>query len=89
MRSVRLRVLIFLVLLAPAIFVLRFLLTTRVGVGVAVLAMLLGLLVLLYRAMRTFALAVWELSGITADVIKQGLHRRDAGKESGHATRVL
>ncbi len=89
MRSVRLRVLVFLVLLAPAIFSVRFLLATRIGVGVAMLGMLLGLLVLLYRSMKTFAFAVWELSGITAEVIEQGLHRRDAGKESSHANRLL
>jgi len=89
MRSVRLRVLVFILLLAPAIFVVRFLLATRIGIAVAVLAMFLGLLVLLYRSMKTFALAVWELSGIAVEVLEQGFHRRDAGKESSHATRLL
>ncbi|HMF65006.1 MAG TPA: hypothetical protein VK608_13030 [Edaphobacter sp.] len=89
MRSLRLRALIFCALLVPFVASLRFLLTTRFGILAAAIAIVIGTLWLLYRSMKTMALAVWEVSGIVAQMIEDANRRRSAMKESSHATRLL
>ncbi len=89
MRSLRLRILLFCALLGPLVASLRFLITTRLGVLAAAIVIGIGILWLLYQGMKIMASAVWDLSGVVAQVIEDAYRRRSAMKESGHATRLL
>jgi hypothetical protein len=68
---------------------LRAILGTHLGILVIVLAIVFGLLWLLYLAMKAIALVVWELGGILAQLIGGAYRWRMAVKESSHATRLV
>lgn len=68
---------------------LRALLRTHVGIMVTDLAIMIGLLWLLYLAMKAIAQVVWQLSGILEQHIGDTYRWRMAVKESSHATRLL
>ncbi len=69
--------------------VLRFALGTRVGIVAATIAILVGILRLLFRSTKACAVALWSLSGTLAQGVEDRCLRRSAIKESRHATRVL
>jgi len=73
----------------PLVTSLRFLLATRLGILSATIAIVIGTLWMLYRSMKTMVLAVWEVSGIVAQMLENANRRRSAMKESSHATRLL
>jgi hypothetical protein len=80
---------LFCALLAPFIVLLRLLLATRFGLISAAVGVGIGVVWLLYRAMKTMAFALWEVSGLAVQFIEDVYQRRSAIKESSHATRLL
>ena len=89
MNMSRLQIAFFGIALAALVASVRFILGTHLGILVAVLAVVTGLLWLLYRAVLSVALAVWGVSGILAQLIEDTYRRRMAVKESSHAARLL
>jgi ABC-type methionine transport system permease subunit len=85
----RLRIVLFGIALATLVVFVRFVLGTHLGILGAVLAIVIGLLALLYRAVLSIALGFWEVSGTLAQLIEETYRRRTAVKESSHATRLL
>jgi hypothetical protein len=85
----RLQIVFFGIALAALVASLRFILGTHLGIFGAVLAIVIGLLSLLYRAALSIALVLWDVSGALAHHIEGTYRRRMAVKESSHATRFL
>jgi hypothetical protein len=85
----RLQIVFFGIALAAFVASVRAILATHPGMFGALLALVIGLLWLLYRALLSIALAAWEMSGILAQHIEDTYRRRMAVKESSHATRLL
>lgn len=89
MKVSRLQIVFFSIALVALVASVRFILATRLGIFGAFLAILIGLLWLLYRAVLSIALALWEANGILAQLVEDTYGRRTAVKESSHATRLL
>ena len=89
MKLSRLRIVFFGIALATLVVFVRFVLGTHLGILGAVLAIVIGLLALLYRAVLSIALGLWEMSGTLAELIEETYRRRIAVKESRHATRLF
>jgi hypothetical protein len=85
----RLQFVFFGIALSTFVAAVRVILATHLGMFGALLAIVLGLLWLLYRAVLSIALTLWEVSGILARLIEDTYRRRMAVKESSHATRLL
>ena len=85
----RLQIVFFGISLATLVASLRFIFGTHLGILGAVLAIVIGLLSLLYRAVLSIALVLWDVSGTLAQRIEDTYRRRMAVKESSHATRFL
>ena len=80
---------VFSIVLTAIVECLRLLLGTHLGRLVTVIAIVIGLLWLLYLAMKTVALVGWEVSGMLAQLIEHTYRQRISVKESNHATRLL
>lgn len=89
MKLSRLRIVFFGIALATLVVFVRSVLGTHLGILGAVLAIVIGQLALLYRAVLSIALGLWEVSGTLAELIEETYRRRTAVKESSHATRLF
>lgn len=85
----RLQIVFFGISLAALVASLRFIFGTHLGTFGAVLAIVIGLLSLLYGAALSIALLLWNGSGALAQRIEGAYRRRMAVKEASHATRIL
>jgi hypothetical protein len=85
----RLQIVFFGIAVAAFVASVRSILGTHLGISGAVLAIVIGLLWQLYRAVLSIGLAGWRVSGILAQLSEDTYRRRMAVKESSHATRLL